>query len=348
MVFSPQIFENFRRKSADGLSLLFLVIWLAGDVFNILGAVLQGVLPTMIILAVYYTLADIVLLFQCLYYRGFSLSDEPQKPRRDESSLSQNCEEGEQGTENVSGSSEQTPLMVSEPHEELHLHAPQHRPHHGGRHLSHASVQSLREHLSHLDSTHLSPAMPLLEPKKPSTRDVAKPASSVQIVAFNSFTVALVCAAGVLGWYISVRSTPQARRKQHLPKPDTLEFDVLGQVFGYLCAVLYLGSRIPQLLLNWRRRSTEGVSLLFFLFACIGNLTYVTSIFAYSPICADNGGVCEPGEQKQIYSRYILVNLSWLLGSLGTLFLDMAIFAQFIMYRQKNNEVEDEGIDNEE
>jgi hypothetical protein len=47
-VFSPQIVENFRRGSADGLSLQFIIVWLAGDVFNILGAVLQGVLPTMV------------------------------------------------------------------------------------------------------------------------------------------------------------------------------------------------------------------------------------------------------------------------------------------------------------
>ena len=66
--FAPQIYENFKRKSLEGLSLTFIVLWLAGDVFNVLGAVLQGVLPTMIILAVYYTLADIVLLWQCLAY----------------------------------------------------------------------------------------------------------------------------------------------------------------------------------------------------------------------------------------------------------------------------------------
>lgn len=48
VVFSPQILENFRRGNADGLSLQFLIVWLAGDVFNILGAVLQGVLPTMV------------------------------------------------------------------------------------------------------------------------------------------------------------------------------------------------------------------------------------------------------------------------------------------------------------
>lgn len=48
VVFSPQIIENFRRSSAEGLSVVFVVIWLVGDVFNILGAVLQGVLPTMV------------------------------------------------------------------------------------------------------------------------------------------------------------------------------------------------------------------------------------------------------------------------------------------------------------
>lgn len=48
VVFSPQIIENFRRGSAEGLSIVFIVVWLAGDVFNILGAVLQGVLPTMV------------------------------------------------------------------------------------------------------------------------------------------------------------------------------------------------------------------------------------------------------------------------------------------------------------
>ena len=48
VVFSPQIIENFQRSSADGLSVVFIAVWLLGDVFNILGAVLQGVLPTMV------------------------------------------------------------------------------------------------------------------------------------------------------------------------------------------------------------------------------------------------------------------------------------------------------------
>lgn len=49
VVFSPQIIENFKRSSAEGLSVTFIVVWLAGDIFNIIGAVLQHVLPTMVI-----------------------------------------------------------------------------------------------------------------------------------------------------------------------------------------------------------------------------------------------------------------------------------------------------------
>jgi hypothetical protein len=48
VVFSPQIIENFRRGSADGLSVVFIVVWSVGDVFNVLGGMLQGVLPTMV------------------------------------------------------------------------------------------------------------------------------------------------------------------------------------------------------------------------------------------------------------------------------------------------------------
>jgi len=48
VVFSPQIIENFRRSSAEGLSIEFIIIWLAGDFANIIGAVMQKVLPTMV------------------------------------------------------------------------------------------------------------------------------------------------------------------------------------------------------------------------------------------------------------------------------------------------------------
>ena len=91
--------------------------------------------------------------------------------------------------------------------------------------------------------------------------------------------------------------------------------------------------------------------MLFFLFACVGNLTYVLSIFAFEPACARIGtgweirhgrghghalgsyDRCIPGQWSEVYARYIWINASWLIGSAGTLVLDLAVFAQFWMYR---------------
>ncbi|KAL4927792.1 PQ-loop repeat-containing protein [Aspergillus undulatus] len=332
VVFSPQIIENFRRGSAEGLSLLFLVVWLAGDVFNILGAVLQGVLPTMIILAVYYTLADIVLLGQCFYYRGFTL--------RDDTSSSDEAEEPDE-IETPSPvisrkPTEHTSLLTT--YDNHHTYASASRNPHGNEANSEPLLSaSTRRHSASraVDGTHLSPATPFIGPTTPPRK--AKARSTLQTALFNLSAVALVCAAGILGWYFS-RTSPTKHKKHtthHKDDSNALSFHLLGQVFGYLCAVLYLGSRLPQILLNYKRKSTDGVSFLFFLFACIGNLTYVLSILAYSPVC-ERPRHCKPGEVGAIYGRYILVNLSWLIGSFGTLFLDMCIFIQFFLYRDRN------------
>jgi len=344
VVFSPQIIENFRRGSADGLSLLFLIVWLAGDVFNILGAVMQGVLPTMIILAVYYTLADIVLLGQCFYYRGFNLREEfSPSPTPDAASGALG-----EGAGSAPAPTEQSALLPK-PNGHVHIQDPPvfgNGDHHHGEVPSLAqgrrhSATSFREILHSVDGTHLSPATPLIDANVTAAalaRRRQRRISSIQAFLFNTTAIALVCTAGILGWYFS-----PASKKSSL-EPEPLTMDTMGQVFGYLCAALYLGSRLPQILLNYRRKSTDGVSFLFFLFACIGNLTYVLSILAYSPVCRGTESVditahhhhrpkCAPGEATAIYGRYILVNLSWLIGSFGTLLLDGAIFVQFFLYR---------------
>ncbi|KAF8908887.1 PQ loop repeat-domain-containing protein [Gymnopilus junonius] len=69
VVYSPQIYENFTLQSGEGLSVSFVIIWLLGDLTNLTGALLAGLLPTVILLAVYYTTCDAILLFQIYYYR---------------------------------------------------------------------------------------------------------------------------------------------------------------------------------------------------------------------------------------------------------------------------------------
>ncbi|KAH8656502.1 PQ loop repeat-domain-containing protein [Tricladium varicosporioides] len=327
VVFSPQIIEQFRRGSADGLSLQFIIVWLLGDVFNILGAILQGVLPTMLILAVYYTLADIVLLLQCFYYRGFTWHDEvipPPKPTTTQPSL---------------GEADERTGLLSQPAN------PSYNP------FSERSERERRPSFFSETSVHLNPVVPLVEPRKPNADASAikdqKPTTVLQATLFNLFAILLVCAAGVFGWYISERSASSPHTQKPTKGEEHLSFSLWGQIFGYICAVLYLGSRIPQLILNFRRKSTSGVSVLFFLFACIGNLTYVLSIFAYESPCVRKKHGCRNGVAAREYWRYIAVNASWLAGSLGTLCLDLGIFAQFFHYRERDADEDDSAIDDE-
>lgn len=290
VVFSPQILQNFQRGSTEGLSIHFLIVWLLGDVFNILGAVIQGVLPTMVILAIYYTIADIVLLLQCFYYRGFTLKDEvtvAPKPTN--------------GTNGAGPASERTRLLP----------------------------EPRRRTRRDSDWSNLSPAVPIVpEPFE------APPATTtvLQTLLWNTLAVVMVCGAGVLGWLLSrgPRHTPDDTQDGE-PINDIV-FSLWGQIFGYFCAALYILSRIPQLILNYRRKSTDGLSMLFFLFACLGNITYVLSIVAYEPKCSEDE--CAPGEASRIYGRYILVNLSWLAGSTVTLLLDFGVFTQYFMYNK--------------
>jgi len=120
-----------------------------------------------------------------------------------------------------------------------------------------------------------------------------------------------VVLAGLFGYYLSSLYRPSV--PHDTPDEGEIEISPLGQVFGWGCAALYLGSRIPQVVKNFRRKSTEGLSLLFFLFACLGNITYVLSIVSLS-----------------LDLRYLFVNLSWLAGSAGTLLLDGLVHYLFL------------------
>jgi hypothetical protein len=64
----PQLIENYKQGSADGISLLFLSVWFVGDITNLAGALLSGLVPTVTALAVYFCIADLILITQCLYY----------------------------------------------------------------------------------------------------------------------------------------------------------------------------------------------------------------------------------------------------------------------------------------
>ena len=71
--------------------------------------------------------------------------------------------------------------------------------------------------------------------------------------------------------------------QQRSEPPDAGKLSVvLGSVLGWIMTCSYVGSRIPQLIKNYRRGMTTGLSLPMFVLLVLGSTTYVASIFVRS------------------------------------------------------------------
>ncbi|KAG7544802.1 PQ-loop repeat [Arabidopsis suecica] len=108
-------------------------------------------------------------------------------------------------------------------------------------------------------------------------------------------------------WHASSRRLLNERRVEH---------SALGQWLGWLMAAIYMGGRIPQIWLNIKRGSVEGLNPLMFIFALVANATYVGSILVRTTEW-DN----------------IKPNLPWLLDAIVCVVLDLFIILQYIYYK---------------
>uniref|UniRef100_A0A3Q0S6Z3 Lysosomal amino acid transporter 1 homolog n=1 Tax=Amphilophus citrinellus TaxID=61819 RepID=A0A3Q0S6Z3_AMPCI len=104
--------------------------------------------------------------------------------------------------------------------------------------------------------------------------------------------------------------------------------EIIGFCIGSLSSVLYLFSRLPQIYTNFKRKSTAGVSYFLFALVILGNTTYGLSVLLKNP------------DLGQGESSYLIHHLPWLIGSLGTLTLDLIISVQFMIYRNAQPRVE--------
>lgn len=109
--------------------------------------------------------------------------------------------------------------------------------------------------------------------------------------------------------------------------------EIVGFSIGSVSSVLYLCSRLPQIYTNFQRKSTEGVSYFLFALVILGNTLYGLSVLLKNP----DGG---QGERS-----YLLHHLPWLIGSLGTLALDLLISVQFVVYRKAPKRQPDDATD---
>ncbi|KAB5519151.1 hypothetical protein DKX38_023470 [Salix brachista] len=96
----------------------------------------------------------------------------------------------------------------------------------------------------------------------------------------------------------------------------------IGTFLGWSMAAIYMGGRLPQIFLNIKRGNVEGLNPLMFVFALIGNITYVASILVDS----------------MAWSK-IRANLPWIVDAGGCVLLDTCILLQFIYFHHRRRQV---------
>ncbi|EFQ29543.1 hypothetical protein CGRA01v4_14817 [Colletotrichum graminicola] len=238
----PQLLTNYKAQSADGLSMGFLIIWLIGDVTNLLGAFFTHLAPTAVALATYFCFADLVLIGQCVYYN----TKNARRAARSRASAATPAE-----------ATEDEPLLRSRRSSSAAGLPGSHRRQ--GLHEE-SSLDPLRKMVTGEDDT--PDSNPWLH-------------NTLSIVA-----VYLVGAAGwFLSYKAGAWDSPDADVGSPAEAADTME--KVGLLLGYLSAACYLTARIPQIVKNYQEKSCEGLALLFFLLSLTGNLTYGASLVAF-------------------------------------------------------------------
>ncbi|OQE08345.1 hypothetical protein PENVUL_c010G00786 [Penicillium vulpinum] len=241
----PQLIENYRNGNSEAISLLFISVWLIGDIANLAGGLLSGLVPVIIAIAVYFCIADGVLITQCVYYKVRNSRREPFHRRRS-------------STETPDPT---TPLLGRRFSDSL--------PSSQSRRRSSGSLRGYQA-----DGRRESEVEDTLA-KIVEENDYGRKAW-----VKNLGSIAGIFLIGMAGWTVAWQTGMWAPAP--LDNSNGSEEAIGGLVLGYFSAVCYLGARLPQIYKNYSEKSCEGLSLLFFILSLLGNLTYGAGILCHS------------------------------------------------------------------
>ncbi|KAL8245864.1 hypothetical protein R6Q59_007080 [Mikania micrantha] len=318
----PQIITNFRTKSSHGVSLLFLLTWIAGDIFNLVGCLLEpATLPTQYYTAALYTISTVILVLQSLYYDHIYTWFKSRK-----ADVLANTEVEEAKKPLRPQSSEETRGLNSRSHA---IRSPSPRQDYFFTSARSMAGSATPPNRSYLWTTRSGPASTMVVDDDSSSEDE----SSVQIPKPSTQPKPIPRSVGYgafLATSVNFPSRTNALLQVYVGRKLLQEgggsTTVYGQWLGWMMAAIYMGGRIPQIVLNIKRGSVEGLNPFMFIFALVANATYVGSILVRST------------EWSKIKA-----NLPWLLDAAACVALDAFIIMQYVYYRymrRRNDDVE--------
>ncbi|KAI4386612.1 hypothetical protein MLD38_004530 [Melastoma candidum] len=322
----PQIITNYKLKLNEGISIAFLSTWIAGDLFNLLGCILEpATLPSQYYVAWLYTINTLILFGQTVYYRYIypRLKSKQQLykpiPAADSHKLPIVSETSDQG--NVAS----TPIPL--PDQPTHSLTGQGLYYTSARSLS-SSHTPMAGSLPCMSSSPRSGATEPLLPTGASTASATPPKGKFMfslLAGITIFGTSSLHHSGkgrneteMVSGHLDGIARSVGRKLLQAKHVSSWWNDAIGTSLGWGMAVIYMGGRLPQILLNIRRGEVEGLDPKMFLFAIVGNTTYVASILL-----------------KNMQWSQVRPNLPWLVDAGGCIVLDIFIVIQFVYYRHR-------------
>ncbi|KAK7252881.1 hypothetical protein RIF29_37136 [Crotalaria pallida] len=311
----PQIITNFHSKSGHGVSLAFLLTWVAGDIFNVVGCLLEpATLPTQYYTALLYTISTIILVLQSIYYDY----------------IQRWCKRRQKINKEEAHEEERKPLRPKPGHESV-IPIPNGTPkstprreyyYTSARSMAGSGTPPFRSYMRTVKS---GPSALELHDESSSSEDEAQlvPSARRAVTQPRSIPRSIVGSYGTfLATSTNLPLQGNALREGYIRfygrklLQEQEVHSALGQSLGWLMAAIYMGGRLPQIWLNIKRGSVEGLNPLMFIFALIANATYVGSILVRTT------------EWKSIKA-----NMPWLLDAIVCVALDLFIIMQYVYYR---------------
>ncbi|KAK9061826.1 hypothetical protein SSX86_019009 [Deinandra increscens subsp. villosa] len=316
----PQIITNFRTKSSHGVSLIFLLTWIAGDVFNLVGCLLEpATLPTQYYTAVLYTTSTVILVLQSFYYDHIYAWLK-------------------------SGKTDARPSLSPEDHKFV----PSDQPHltAGIITISRLSLcvysfvirscEILIKSMKFVCRSARSLAGSSTPPNRGGCLWTARSGPASAMAADNDDSSEDETSSEIPKTASRPRPIPRSvghgaflatslyipSHAKGLMQDNGGSHTSCGQLLGWLMAAIYMGGRIPQIVLNIKTGSVEGLNPLMFVFALVANATYVGSILV-----------------RSTEWEMIKANMPWLLDAAVCVALDAFIILQYVYYKYFSNRV---------
>ncbi|KAJ9548046.1 LOW QUALITY PROTEIN: hypothetical protein OSB04_020589 [Centaurea solstitialis] len=323
--------HEFKEKSSEGLALGFLLTWILGDILNVLGCSLEpATLPTQYYTAILYLVTTLALTSQSLYYGHFHHRGTSKRQGHEIESADKKRECGHDGSKkqrpNGDIQDESTVPMLSKFSPNLPIldnNAPERVYYTSARSLSRSPTPPMDLFSSQRTTTPIRDQESVQEPllHGHSSRPPI-PASETKTMLCVVFTATIFLCTYNLKLerdsYLHSNSVKQhegivmqvGRKLLQVPGnflegQKGTESNGIGTFLGWGMAAIYVGGRLPQIYLNIKRGNAQGLNPLMFMFALLGNSTYVASILVSS-----------------LEWSKIKPNLPWLVESSGCMMLD--------------------------